>query len=421
MSEGWSSADGRVRVRVGWARPKEPQRLAAPVCVVGIAPPGFPWLADIAPQTRVRDTRFRSEEAAVEHLRFAAGGPVELLPGLSPRAPSRVRDAVRLALASGAPEVDVILARLDRAMPWQLDRRGLVGLVQPFLDDLPGALLVYPDAGGPFRPEPAPRSDPEARLRRLVGTARAFSEGWRARYQLALMDLQEPDPRLALDALRGMAALDLTLCRWSGEDTPLRTHGWRPACAAMAGALLSGNAQLPSGAIGKAIDLGPGRRVVRSREAELGAPRPPPLHPELAEHCAVLRLLDRRDRAVVRSEPTLRRPIGEWSVPAVRTAKAVHQRVVTAAEPYVFERLERAQAFALVAAVSESLGPFIAAGVLVGPDGSGPPEVTGGVDANPAAPGLHADVTAQLRPWCQLVSVRVALRGGGQPTLELPA
>ena len=136
---------------------------------------------------------------------------------------------------------------------------------------------------------------------------------------------------------------------------------------------------------------------------------------------AVLRLIDRRNRAVVRSEPTLRRPIGEWSLPAVRTAKAVHQRVVSAAEPYVFERLERAQAFALVAAVSESLGPFIAAGVLVGPDGSGPPEVTGGVDANPVAPGLHADVTAQLRPWCQLVSVRVALRGGAQPTLELPA
>ena len=74
----------------------------------------------------------------------------------------------------------------------------------------------------------------------------------------------------------------------------------------------------------------------------------------------------------------------------------------------------------LIAAIAESLQPFVSAGVLVGPDGEGPPEVTGGITTPPAmAPGLHAEIRAQLRPWCQKIDLSVALRGGGQPTLEI--
>jgi hypothetical protein len=55
----------------------------------------------------------------------------------------------------------------------------------------------------------------------------------------------------------------------------------------------------------------------------------------------------------------------------------------------------------------------------VGEHGEGLPKITGGVDAIPGEPGLHAVVTAQLRPWSQQVIVRVAVRPDSPPVLEV--
>src|SRR4051812_2141284 len=99
----------RVQVRVGTVRTDSRRPESAGLCVVGICPPNWPWMSARYPQARVTDTRFATQNSAVEHLRFTPGQEVDGLPGLSPRAPSRLRDTVRLALAAGARCVDVVL------------------------------------------------------------------------------------------------------------------------------------------------------------------------------------------------------------------------------------------------------------------------------------------------------------------------
>jgi hypothetical protein len=410
----------RVQVRVSTVRTASRRPASAGLCVVGVCPPRWPWLSQRYPHARVTDTRFATESAAVEHLRFTPGQEVDGLPGLSPRAPSRVRDAVRLALAAGAPSVDVVLARAGSLLPWDLDDPEVAGLLDPFLNQLPEAVLVYPDAGGPCPVTPPTRRAEGATWARLERMIRVHRAGWRARYQVALLDCAEGDDDI-VRALAEPIVGDAALCRFVGSAPRLARHGWRSAAAAVGALVLTPGATVMAGISGRAIDLGPGRSVRSDRRAELGFARSSPAPvPHDGSPFVDLALDDDLDRAVVLREPTLREPMGDWSLPALRTVKSIHHRIVQAAEAFVFRPVDVAQGLALVLSLQETLRPFTAAGILLGPDGVGPPRITGDIDKSPHTPGLLADVTAQVRPWCRGVNVRVAVRATG-PSLEVSA
>ena len=93
--------------------------------------------------------------------------------------------------------------------------------------------------------------------------------------------------------------------------------------------------------------------------------------------------------------------------------------LIETASRFVFEKVHEAQAASLADALSRTMYPFANAGVVTGPDGRGIPDIRGGVDRSPSNPSLYADVTGILQPWSQRVVVRVGIRPGAQPSLEV--
>lgn len=409
-----------VNVRVGSVRRANATTDQSSVCIVGIAPPDATWLSEAYPDALVKEARLPSTGEAVEHIRFTAVNDAWHLPGLTGSEPSRVRDAVKLALATGAPAVDVVLARAPEAKPWDLQRWDVIGLLNGMLDNLPGSILVFPDMGGPFPVGPTPSDEPTARLMRMIIAARRMAPSWVERFQIALADVlmdASPDDRLQ-GALR-LISTDIGLCRWLGSEARLREHGWRCGAAAVAGLLSMTGASEGVGIVGRTARLSAGRDSVTGRHDLLRLREIPFPEEPLSENYIDLQLHRVRDEAVVRTDGCFRRPLGEWSLPSLRTVKAVHRRLVDVAETFVFKSADGAQALALEVALQDGLEPFVDQGLLVGPGGSGPPLIRGGVERIPGQPSLTAQLTAQLRPWSQRVQVRVALSPDNKPSLEV--
>jgi len=394
----------RASVRVEVGVPGAPVAVAdrPRLCVVGVAPEGAPWLADAAPHAVVRETRFRSQRAAVEHLRYRPGDSLQALSGLDGEAPSLLRDAVAVALSAGAGHVDALVARSEGASPHEVDREDVHALLLPFLAVSPGAVMVLPDAGGPRG-----RTD-EGRRAALVRAMDRYGGGWREHQQIGLLDASG----LSHEALRragGEASgQDVALCRWVGEEDALRSHGWRSAAAAV-GALLAGGAGgAPSGIVGRSVALPPGRRGPASRASLLSAaPWTPPAVPDLERFAALA--LDGDDRARLISDAALRAPVGVWSLPALHLVKAVHLVLVSTANEFVFEGANDVQALALAAGLSRCMNPFISHGLLTGPENARP-RVEAGVEEYGGQWGLSAIIEATLLPWSRRVTVRVTVR-----------
>lgn len=413
-------SDRRVRVEVG-VEPQKGQGAAfVALCLVVVVPPGVGRLAWHFPRAVVRRTRFaQRSEGSVEHLRFTAVQDFGRLPGLDPLLPSRLRDSVVLALTAGAEAVDILAVHLSGLAPWNLDDERIMGLLDPFLEEMPGAMIVLPDLGGPLSTGPEPMAPLDERRSTLERTLKRFAEGLRERYQVALFDLP-PDERTPDDDLfPRLAGVDAAACCWTGTPIRLRAHGWRSAAVASAAMLAADPLDVFGAMAGRTVTLGPGRRARRDKGMLLGrAPLYEDRRPDRSEYAIQLRIEGRQDVAHVVSEGTLRRPIGAWRMPALRTAKALHRSIVRAADPFVFRPLQEAEAFKLVIALSQIIRPFADEGIIVGPGGAGAPEIDAQVDRNPATPGFVADVTAQLRPWARNVRIRVRVQPGQKPALE---
>jgi len=408
-----------VSVRIGRTRPA-PARPGRPaLCVAGICPGNAPWLADQFPDAVVHDTRFRTADAAVEHVQLRTRHDVQLLPGLTDRVPSRIRDAVRVALTAGAPQVDVVPARGSGLAPWDVQEKTFAELVSPFLAELLGAAVVLPDTGGP--PDLGlGTADPTERVLTRTSTAiRRLAEIFQLRYQVGLFDIPALQTEQRIELFRRIAGADVGLCRFRGVAGALARHGWRSAAAAVGG-LMAGDADaLGAGLAGRTVALPPGRAAATSRSELMSLDEPVVVEQPGDDALVTLALHRARDRAVVEGDATFRQPVGEWSLPALRAVKAVHHRMVRTAEQFVFRAADEAQAMALANALEQSLRSWSARGLLVGVGGEGPPAIRGGVDAIPGQPGLHAVVDCQLRPWSHNVVVRVAVRPGEQPEVEV--
>ncbi len=408
-----------VSVRIGHAQPAVTRRGTSGLCIVGICPTDHPWLADLLPDAVVRDTRYRTQEAAIEHLRLRSRDDIKALPGLAGTNPSRVRDAVVLGLTAGAPEVDVVLARCGDCQPWELDRRNVTELLDPFLDELHGAIIAFPDVGGPVSTGPGTGTPAWERRTRTVASVRQLAGGLIQRYQVGLIDTYDLDEVSRQDLLRSMVGTDFALCGWTGDPDRVRAHGWRSAASAVGGLLASDGKDIGRGLVGRSLALPTGRSFAASRSHRLSLAPPSPPIDDADDHVVRLRLHRRREEAQVLGEPTFRQPIGEWSVGALRAVKTVHRQLVLAADNFVFRNATDTQASALAGALQRALRPYTNKGLIVGAGGDGPPSVRGGVDNVPGEPGLNATVTAQLRPWSQKVMVRVAVRPGHRPVLEV--
>ncbi|MFH1466866.1 MAG: hypothetical protein ABIO70_20955 [Pseudomonadota bacterium] len=417
-----SRPDGRlprgVTVQVGSSPPITPRQQPASVCVVGLCASDAPWLSDLYPRALVRETRFRTRSCAVEQVRLRSRDALQGLPGLDGPTPSRVRDAVRLALSSGAEELDVVLARVNGARPWELDHEDVAEILGPALADQLGALLVYPDLGGPVSVAPGEGAAPWERLRRMLDAVRRFSPGWTQHYQVALID---PPAWWELDRpalLHGLLGVDAGLCCWRGGEASLAAHAWRSASAVVAGMLAGDEGTVGAPLDGRSVALPPGRVGARDRRHELDlAGAATGSDPDPGAWVA-LRLHAVRAVARVEGEPCFRRPVGVWNLPALRAVKTIHMRVVQAADAFTFRPATSSEAMSLANAVAEALHPFVGRGLLVGPHGMGNPEIGSGVVGQPPEPSLQATIAAQLRPWSQAVRVRVTVQPGTQPFLE---
>jgi hypothetical protein len=407
-----------VSVDIGVSPARRGEGPPPDICVVGIAGEDDPWLSQLYPRALVRDTRFRDEGASVEHVRLQARDAVEHLPGLRLGRPSRVRDAVRVALNAGARAVDVVLVREKGLMPWDLDKSEVLFALDPFLSPMVGTVVVFPDMGGPVSLGPGTAADMDDRVDRFVRATKLHATRWAERYQVALLDDPGVGGELGHRVLQGSASTDAALCRWVGDPLNLRAHGWRSAAAFVGGVLAARPNDILSGVAGFRAPLPAPRAVFAGRHAELALNEA--WRARLPEDDYYVDVVPDMLTGMgsIRTEPSLRAPVGMWSLPALRVAKVIHWRIMQTASRFVFEAADVGKSIALSMAVTRALEPYAQAGVLTGPEGEGAPDIRGGVVRNPAAPGLRVEIAATLLPWTHKVNVRVNLRPGSEPVFE---
>ncbi|MBM74783.1 MAG: hypothetical protein CMK59_05235 [Proteobacteria bacterium] len=417
----------RVQIDVSLSRPKSARDEFPRLCVFGVVPFDSPVISQVAPHASIRRSASRVEGPYVEQVRLSSHLQAAFLPSLAQK--SRLYDSLSSILDSGAPEVDFILARIPGRNPWDLAEPDVVGMFVPYMNINQGSVCLFPDAGGPW-----PRSitsneeysDFDDRIRRLRQALQAYAVHLSDNFQIGLMDLpysykRMVDPIFASEwpeVFHSLQGSDVGLCSWAGSFLQLRRHGWRSPASTLAGYVSSRTDLLTQSLIGHQIALGRGRNVIENRAVQLGAPAELPISPIVEENSIVLSIDKNKAQARVLSEMTCRRPMLEWSVPVLRTVKAIHQSLTRAAELFVFRPVQDIEAVALQSALELVLTPYYNLGIIVGSDGSGAPEVTAAALPDYAEPMLSADLSAQIRPWCQSISLRVMVKSGSQPVIE---
>lgn len=408
-------AQRRVKVQMGVVRPPPPARLPPLLALLALGDTRGEPMALRHPDAVMKAVRDETTGMTAEQLRLSAGYDPNALPGLNSRAPSRLRDAVRLAFAGGAQAVDLIYVRIPGILPWDIDRPELVEILTPFLEGLHETMLVLPDSAGPPSLGPALAEPPEKAWRRLQRFVELHHSGWSDRYQVVLLDAP---------AAKGVPPVplagDLSLCRWRGEEEGLGRHGWRSAAAAIGGMLVADGGLVVRRVDGRSMTLPPGRPVTRDRRLDLGMRKEYEAAPP-STYFLEMNIDSRRESATLVGEASLRAPILAWPLPALRTVKSLHRRLVMAADLFTFRPIHDANAIALGLALNHVLQPFARAGVVVGPEGRGQPRVSHDMIKDAAAPGLLATVSAQLRPWCHSVQLRVEVHAGSSSSVTLSA
>jgi hypothetical protein len=371
--------------------------------VLGAVPPDSPWIGDQAPATVIRAGRLHHQSCAFEHTRLTGGSRLDLLPNLSSGPPSLLADAVASVLRAGASEVDLVLWRAAGNPRPDLLHPAITEQLPSFLADHRGAILLFPD----LKLAPAAQSQ-----RLLVLIARQIAESC----QIVCLDAPDERPEALVAALTGA---DLALCRWRGDPDAMLGHAWRSAAAVIAGLLSTDRGQARS-LTHRRAPLRPPRAGALDRKAQLNPYRRGDFEePSPGETDGLVDLLiDPVDNVgVVRSEHSLRRPRGEWPLPALLTVKQVHRRVAEAADRFVFRSVTTQEALNLTSGLHIALRPFMERGLLVGERGVGSPHIEGAVLRDSTAPGLGATISGYLRPWMQRVSMRVMVREGEKPSL----
>ena len=410
----------RISIDLELTRPKSPKEQLPMVTVIGIVPTNAPKFAEVASNTIIRRSpNLGEDQLYVEHVRLSSPVQQVLLPSIQAKVPSKLRSALISILSSGAREVDFILARGPNLLPWDVHEPAVVEMVSSFLQGCQGSVVVLPDAGGPWPRVFSQTTDDYDRIARLHATVHMYTPHFVDNYQLGFMDVILPTNfKDAENYIKTFRGTDVSLCSWAGDQQSIQEHGWKSASAHMAGYMGGQLSYITQSLVGHKVPLGIPRKKNHNRSRLLGAPKTLQLHPVLDQNCIVLALPEKADHCKIHSELTFRNPMYEWSIPAIRTVKSIHMAIRRAADPFVFAPVREAEAMILKAAMESVLEPFFSAGVIVGPDGKGPPTVSAEPIRSPSAPMLSVDLSAQIKPWCQNISIKLMVKQGLQPEIE---
>ena len=410
----------RVHIDVELTRPKSPKEQLPMVVVVGIVPMDAPKYGEVSPQSIIRRSpNLGPDQLYVEHVRLSSQVQQVLLPSIQARVPSKLRSALISILSAGSTEVDFILARGPDLLPWDLQKSSVVEMIASFLHGCHGSLVVFPDAGGPWPRVFSQTTDEYERISRLHGTVHMYTPHFVENFQIGFMDAILPtNIREAENYIKTFRGTDVSLCSWAGDHQTLQEHGWKSACAHMAGYMGGMPSYITQSLVGHKIPLGIPRKKNHNRSRLLGASKTLQIHPVLEQNCITLGLDEKGKHGRVLTELTFRNPMYEWSIPAVRTVKAIHLAIRRAADPFVFAPVRETESMILKAAMESVLEPFYTSGVLVGPDGKGPPKVSANPVPSASTPMLNVDLSAQIKPWCQNISIKLMVKQGLQPEIQ---
>ncbi len=410
----------RVNIDVSLARPQSSKQSLPRLCIVGVVPYDAPIISDISPGSQIRRSAFNKGESFVEHVRLSSLAQTRLLPGIDHQFPSRLRDSVTAIMDLGCDEVDCILTRSPSLKPWELSNQVVLELTSEFFNEIPGAMIVFPDAGGPW-PRSWGQSNELLRIeqsRNLIDCIRMYGPKFAENFQLGFMDFVPDSPSESLDVLNRIYGHDVSVCCWSGDRDGLYRHAWRCCAAFVAGYISKRVDVVTQSLVGHSIPLAGGRKIVANR-ARLLRPDDTSLPSDRAmDSCVVLSIRKGGRSAQVLSEFTLRRPRYEWSIPVVRTVKAIHQSLRQAADMFVFRPVKQVEAVALEKTIEMVLNPFYERGILVGAEGSGRPTVVGEALPSHSEPMLSVNLSAMVRPWCQNINLKVMVKSGTEPLIE---
>ena len=411
----------RVNIDISMARPQSERESLPRLVVIGIVPYESPIISEVSPGSSIRRSPNNYGEPYVEHVRLSSVAQTRLLPGIDGALPSRLKDSVRSILDMGCNEVDCILVRGPQIAPWDLTAQPVMELVMGYFTEIPGAMIVFPDAGGPWprswHGTPTPNVQAE-QSRNLIDAVRIYGPNFAENFQIGFMDMVPIADTAVRDLINSVQGYDMSLCCWSGSSDGMRTHGWRSAAAFTAGYLNKRVDVVTQSLMGHDIPLVGGRKIVSNRARLLGGNEHLPQSSDLTDNCVVLSIHESGRTAQVQSEYTLRRPRYEWSIPVVRTVKAIHQSLKQAADMFVFRPVKDVEAIALEKTVEMILNPFFERGILVGAEGAGRPTVTGEALPSHSEPMLSVNLSAMVRPWCQNISLKVMVKSGSEPVIQ---
>ncbi len=450
----------RVQIDVSLARPHSTREEFPRLIVFGIVPYNAPVISEVAPNTMIRRSSSIVDGPYVEQVRLSSVLQGKLLPGLQQN--SRLRDSLQSILTSGAKEVDFILARKQNVKSWQLDEVDIAGMFVGYLNINQGSICVFPDAGGPWPrsieytdsnlwsslpkennhhlpmerllssnsyEDPYPTDEFYQRIAGIRNIKNMYSSYLSDNFQIGLLDFpfsysKFTDPIFCEEELpkiiHSLQGGDFLLCSWAGSFLKMQQHGWRCASSFVGGYLAAREDILTQSVIGHSFHLGTGRQITIERSSKLGGYKHKMIPSRLDDYGLVVEISSRRgnDFGQVLSEISTRRPDYEWPLPVLRTVKAIHQALTRASELFVFRPVKEVEAISLKNALEMVLTPFYNLGIVVGPNGEGTPQVSAVALPDYAEPMLSADLSAQIRPWCQNISLKVMVKSGSQPQIE---
>ena len=140
----------RINIEVSLARPQSSKQSLPRLVVVGIVPFDAPVISDLSPGSIIRRSAYNQREPFVEQVRLTSLSQVSLLPGIDAVSPSRLKDSVATILELGCNEVDCILVRAPNVQCWDLANQSVVEILVEFFTEIPGSMIIFPDAGGPW-------------------------------------------------------------------------------------------------------------------------------------------------------------------------------------------------------------------------------------------------------------------------------
>lgn len=408
----------RVDIDVSLARPRTDKSELPRLCMVGVVPYDAPIISEMSPGSSVRRSHYVYGQPYVEQVRLSSVAQSRLLPGIDMQHPSKLRDALVAMLGSGVAEVDCILARVPGVYPWELTNQTVVELLDSFFNEIPGAMIVFPDAGGPWPRSWQQHHDNYEQQQNLLAAVKQYGPLFAEHFQLGFFDMINLPNQEAQQVFNSLLGHDVSLCCWSGNADTLEQHGWRSCAAIVAGYIAKRLDVVTQSLVGHNVTLTTGRRIVKNRAHLLGGLEPLELDSQYEDNCVVLSIDKFGKSAQILSEYTMRRPRYEWSIPVMRTVKAIHQSLRQAADIFVFRPVKKVEAVALEKTVEMVLDPFYDMGILVGPDGTGKPTVSGQALPDYDQPMLSVDLSAMVRPWCQNISLKVMVKSGMDPVIE---